>query len=39
MREIDMIYSPEKKRQIILDNYNYPSKQIELENLEKISDD
>jgi hypothetical protein len=26
-----MLYSPEEKRKIILDNYNNPSKQIELE--------
>src|SRR3954469_6857644 len=33
-----MFYSPEEKRKIILDNYNYPSKQIELEELKKISE-
>ena len=33
-----MLYSPEEKRKIILDNYNYPSKQIKLEELKKISD-
>lgn len=33
-----MIYSSEEKRKIILDNYNYSSKQIELEELKKISE-
>jgi len=33
-----MIYSPEEKRQIILDNYNYPTKQIKFEELKKVSD-
>jgi len=32
-----MLYSPEEKRKIILDNYNYSSKQVELEELKKIS--
>lgn len=35
---INMIFSPEEKRQIILNNYNYPTKQIELEELKKVSD-
>jgi NifU-like protein involved in Fe-S cluster formation len=33
-----MIYSPEEKRRVILDNYNYPTKQIKLEELKKVSD-
>ena len=32
-----MIYSPEEKRKIILDNYNHPSQQVELEELKKKS--
>jgi len=33
-----MIYSLEEKRQIILNNYSHPTKQIELKELKKISD-
>src|SRR3954465_8032176 len=32
-----MFYSPEPKRKIILNNYNQPSQQVELAELEKIS--
>jgi len=32
-----MLYSPEEKRRIILDNYTHPSKQVELEELKKKS--
>ena len=32
-----MLYSPEQKRKIILDNYSQPSKQMELEKLKKKS--
>ena len=32
-----MFYSREEKRKIILDNYNHPSKQVDLEELKKIS--
>jgi len=34
-----MIYSPEEKRRIILDNYTHPSKQIDLEELKKKSEE
>lgn len=34
-----MVYSQEEKRKIILDNYKYPSKQVKLEELKKISED
>src|SRR5438105_1988385 len=34
-----MIYSPEEKRKIILDNYSHPSQQVELAELKKISAD
>ncbi|RHZ35463.1 iron-sulfur cluster assembly scaffold protein [endosymbiont GvMRE of Glomus versiforme] len=34
-----MLYSPEEKRKIILDNYNNPSKQVELEELKEKSID
>lgn len=32
-----MLYSPAEKRKIILDNYNHPTKQVELAKLEEIS--
>jgi len=34
-----MIYSPDEKRKIILDNYSHPSQQIELEELKKKSEE
>ena len=34
-----MLHSPEKKRKIILDNYSHPSKQVELEELKKKSEE
>jgi hypothetical protein len=34
-----MIYSPEEKRKIILNNYNQSSQQVELEELKKKSAD
>jgi NifU-like protein involved in Fe-S cluster formation len=34
-----MTYSPEEKRKIILDNYSHPSKQVELEELKKKSEE
>ena len=34
-----MFYSPEEKRKIILDNYSRPSKQVELEELKKKSEE
>jgi len=36
-KENNMLYSPDKKRKIILDNYSQPSQQIELVELEKKS--
>lgn len=32
-----MLYSPEEKRKIILNNYSQPSQQVELEELKKKS--
>src|SRR4051794_6019349 len=32
-----MVYSPEEKRKILLDNFSNPSQQVELAELEKIS--
>jgi nitrogen fixation NifU-like protein len=32
-----MFYSPEEKRKIILDNFRFPTKQVELEKLKEIS--
>jgi hypothetical protein len=32
-----MLYAPEEKRKIILDNYTHPSKQVEFEELKKFS--
>jgi hypothetical protein len=34
-----MLYSPEQKRKIILENYNQPSKQLKLEELQKKSEE
>ena len=34
-----MLYSPEKKRKIILDNYAYPNKQVEFVELKKKSEE
>ena len=34
-----MLYSPEKKREIILNNYSHPSQQVELAELRKVSTD
>jgi len=34
-----MLYSPEKKRKIVLNNYSHPSQQVELAKLKKISTD
>jgi NifU-like protein involved in Fe-S cluster formation len=34
-----MLYSPEEKRKIILNNYSHPSQQVELAELKKISAD
>jgi len=34
-----MLYSPEEKRKIILDNYTHPSQQVELEELKKKSEE
>jgi hypothetical protein len=34
-----MIYSPDEKRKIILANYSHPSKQVELEELKKKSEE
>src|SRR4051812_25159897 len=34
-----MLYSPEQKRKIILNNYNQPGQQVELSELKKISVD
>jgi len=38
MRKNDMFYSLEEKRKIISDNYKLPSKQIELTELKKKSE-
>jgi len=34
-----MLYSPEKKREIILNNYSHPSQQVKLAELRKVSTD
>jgi hypothetical protein len=34
-----MLYSPEEKRKIILDNYTHSSQQVELEELKKKSEE
>jgi len=39
LKATNMKYSSDKKRKIILDNHTHPSKQIEFEELKKLSND